>query len=105
MCDTEVAAVDIVSHEHVLRVGNIASEAEQLLQVIVLAVNVSANSARGGNRLRVIDMQCTTYNHVGFLHENILREAAEQLQFFLLQRRLVSQFSDPSIQIGSHVCM
>ena len=41
---TKVAAVDIVSQEEVSRLGRVATDLKQLHQVVVLAVDVTADS-------------------------------------------------------------
>ena len=51
---TEVTTVDVISHEYVFGVRNITSNTEQLLQIIELAVNVTAHCARCGYRLNVM---------------------------------------------------
>ena len=99
---TEVAAVDVVSHENVFGVGHIASDAEQLLQIVELTVNVATHSAGGGDGLWVIRMSDASHNDVGFLHHNILHNAAKQLQFVLLQRCLLPQLRNPRVQIRNH---
>ena len=38
-----VASVDIIAHEEVVRIGTVASDKEQLLQVVELAVDVSTD--------------------------------------------------------------
>ena len=50
---TEVAAVDEVTQEHVVRLGHATARPEQLLEVIELAVNVTADRDRSGHRLNI----------------------------------------------------
>lgn len=99
---TEVAAVHVVSHENVFGVGHVASDAEQLLQIVELTVNVATHSAWGGNGLCVIQISDESHDDVGLLHHNILHNAAKQLQFVLLQRCLLPQLRNPRVQIRNH---
>ena len=42
--DTIIAAIDVVAHKEVVRVGRLTSNLEKLAQIMELAVNVAANS-------------------------------------------------------------
>jgi len=58
--DAVVAAVDVVSHEEVVSVGRLASDLEQLHQVVKLAVDISAHRDGTFHLL-----------HVGLLRQNL----------------------------------
>ena len=51
--DRVVAAVDVVTHEQVVRVGRLATDLEELEQVVELAVDVTADGHRGAHLLHV----------------------------------------------------
>lgn len=45
--DAKVSSIDVVAEEEISRLGRVASDLEQLHQVVVLAVNVAADGNRG----------------------------------------------------------
>lgn len=55
-----VPAVDVVTHEEVVGLRGLAADAEQLDQIVELAVDVTAHSDRAAHAL-----------HVGFLHQHL----------------------------------
>ena len=65
----EVAAVDKVPEEDVVGVRDLAAGAEELLEVVELAVDVSAHRHRRRDRL-----------HVGLLQEDVADDVAEFLE-------------------------
>ena len=53
--DWVVTSIDIISHEQIICLGRLSSNTEELLEIMELAVNVSANSHG-----------CTHNGHVAF---------------------------------------
>lgn len=51
--DRVVAAIDVVTHEEVVGVGGLATNLEQLTQVVELTVDVTANRHGGAHFLHV----------------------------------------------------
>lgn len=45
--DTEISTVDVVTQEEVARVCRIATDFEQLHQIVILSVNITADGDRG----------------------------------------------------------
>lgn len=100
--NTEIATVDVVSHENVFSVRNITSKTEELHHIVVLTVNITTHANGGGDRLVVMRKVTETYDHIRLLHKDLLGNSAQQLQLSLLQRGLLSQLRNPSIKISVH---
>jgi hypothetical protein len=58
--DRIVATVDVVTHEEVVGVGALAADTKQLLQIVKLAMNITAHRHRAADGL-----------HVGLLYQNL----------------------------------
>ena len=63
--DGVVAAIDVVAHEEVVRVGGLASDLEQLAQVVELSVDIATDGHRGAHLLHVglIDQDFLCLSH------------------------------------------
>jgi len=83
-----VAAVDKVAHENVVGLGRVAARAEQLLQVVVLTVDVTAHGHGRAHRL-----------HVALLDQILEHEVAEPLELVLGQVLAVTGHLEPSIHV------
>ena len=73
--DTVVAAIDIVAHKEVVRVGRLAANLKKFAQIMELAVNIAANSHR-----------CAHLLHIRLVDEDFLGLVAENLDLTFRQR-------------------
>ena len=58
--DGIVSTIDVVAHKEIVGIRRVAADAEQLHQVVKLAVDITANGNRAADRL-----------HVGFFHQDL----------------------------------
>jgi len=72
-----VASVDVVAHEEVVLVGQTASNAEELYQIMELAVDVAAN---GDGRSHLLDIGLVNQDFLGLLTDYKLRRGLPSLQ-------------------------
>eukprot|EP01136_Pigoraptor_vietnamica_P039277 Opistho-1_new@9865 len=83
-----VATVDIIAHEEIVCVGRLAANAEQLHQVVELAVDIAAHRHGASHGL-----------HIRLLLENFARLLAQLLDLGLGQLLAVVQLLNPSIEL------
>ena len=70
--NTIVASVYIIAHEKIIGVGQLATQSEELLEVMELSVNVSADGHRSLDRL-----------HVALFHKDLFRLSTQLLDLLL----------------------
>lgn len=89
--DRVVATIDVIAHEKIVGVRAVASNSEQLNEVMELTVDVSANSDGATNEL-----------NVGFLDQNLPCFVAQLLDLSLRQRLALHQGLNKLVNIPSH---
>ena len=94
--DAVEAAVDKVAQEQVVGLGHVASDPEELLQIVELAVYVAAY---GDGRVHLL--------HVALLGEYLARLRAQRLHLALLDDLALLQLLDLAVQIAllAHCCV
>ena len=71
---TIVAAIDIVTHEEVVRIRRLSANLEELKQIMELTVNITANSHGSANLL-----------HVGLVYQNFFSLQAPKRRLRIVQ--------------------
>mmetsp|Transcript_6233 Transcript_6233/g.18937 ORF Transcript_6233/g.18937 Transcript_6233/m.18937 type:complete len:205 (-) Transcript_6233:40-654(-) len=89
--DTVEASIDKVAHEEVVRVRTLATDLEELLEIVELAMNISADGHRSVHTL-----------HVPLLDQDLLGLVAERLHLLLLDDLTAPQLFNLPIQIRCH---
>ena len=99
-----VATIDEVSHEEIVGIGALATDLEQLHQVVELTVNITTdlNTKKGGEKQNIV----FTYSHGGLdvlnirlLNENLFGTLAERFNFALLDVLALLQLLDPLVEV------
>ena len=90
--DRVVASVDVVAHEEVVGVGGVASDAEELGEVVELSMNITTD---GNRALDGLD--------IGLLHEDFPSLVAQLFHFTLTQGFTVHQLGDPDVWVFRRV--
>lgn len=120
--DTVEASVHKVTHEQIVGLGALAADVEQLLQVIELAVDVTANlpttsaairSRQTPRRLHFL-ISFPSYRHgridtlyVALVHEDLARLLAKRLDLGLLEVFAALELLDLAVEValtGGHDC-
>jgi len=92
--DAEVAAVDVVAQEEIPRLGRVAADLEQLHQVVVLAVHVTAH-CDGGIHLE----------QVGLLAQQFGTLADDPERLLLGQAALAVEVLLEELDVGERLCL
>lgn len=87
--DRVVATVHIVTHEEVVVVGQLTSNFEKFLQVVELAVNISANGDWGSNRL-----------HVALIDQNLFGFLTESFDTVFWERLALTECFDLLVEVS-----
>lgn len=66
--DTVVTAIDVVTHEEVVRIGGLAANLEKFTQVVELSVDVTAN---GDWRTHLLDIRLIDEDFLGLVAEDL----------------------------------
>jgi len=86
--DRVVTAIDVVTHEEIVRVGRVAADAEELHEIVELTVNITTDGDGAAHRL-----------DVGLFHQDLACLLAKSLDIGLRELLALHQVLDPAVNI------